>query len=323
MTKTPGDAPKPDKSRLDEAARAGWLYFIAGNTQDEIARKLNISRPTAQRLVALALSERLITFRLDHPIAACMELAARLADRYGLDHCDVVPADPESMSGVIGVAENAASLLERSLRASEPAVIALGTGETLRAAAEQVPRMTCQQHKLISLVGHISNEGAGGFYDVLARLSDLTRAPHYPTPLPVVVSSREERDQLVRLQPVQRVRDLAAAAALTMVGVGRVDENARLRLDGFVSAEELAEIRRLGAVGEIVGWAFDANGKIIEGGFTERLTSVPLRIPAIRQVIGVAQGISKVLPIHAALKGRLLNGLITNETTARSLLDLA
>ena len=29
-----------DKSRLDDAARAGWLYFIAGNTQDEIARKL-------------------------------------------------------------------------------------------------------------------------------------------------------------------------------------------------------------------------------------------------------------------------------------------
>ena len=23
-----------DKSRLDDAARAGWLYFIAGHTQD-------------------------------------------------------------------------------------------------------------------------------------------------------------------------------------------------------------------------------------------------------------------------------------------------
>jgi len=26
-----------DKARLDDAARAGWLYFIAGHTQDEIA----------------------------------------------------------------------------------------------------------------------------------------------------------------------------------------------------------------------------------------------------------------------------------------------
>ncbi|MFI4998137.1 MAG: helix-turn-helix domain-containing protein, partial [Hyphomicrobiales bacterium] len=39
-----------DRSRLDEAARAGWLYFIAGHTQDEIAKMLKVSRPTAQRL---------------------------------------------------------------------------------------------------------------------------------------------------------------------------------------------------------------------------------------------------------------------------------
>ena len=45
---------KTERSRLDDAARAGWLYFVAGNTQDEIARKLNVSRPSAQRLVSLA-----------------------------------------------------------------------------------------------------------------------------------------------------------------------------------------------------------------------------------------------------------------------------
>ena len=49
-----------DGLRLDEAARAGWLYYVAGNTQDEIARKLGISRQAAQRLVSLAISERLI-----------------------------------------------------------------------------------------------------------------------------------------------------------------------------------------------------------------------------------------------------------------------
>ncbi|MEP1879691.1 MAG: helix-turn-helix domain-containing protein, partial [Roseibium sp.] len=48
-----------DPTRLDDAARAGWLYYVAGNTQDEIARKLGISRQTAQRLVSLAVSERL------------------------------------------------------------------------------------------------------------------------------------------------------------------------------------------------------------------------------------------------------------------------
>lgn len=99
-----------DASRLDDAARAGWLYFIAGNTQDEIARKLAVSRATAQRLVSLSLAERLITFRLEHPIAACMELAGRLRERFDLALCEVVPTDPASSSATVGAAEAAAAV---------------------------------------------------------------------------------------------------------------------------------------------------------------------------------------------------------------------
>ena len=55
---------------------------------------LQVSRASAQRLVSLCLAERLITFRLEHPIAACMELAARLKDLFHLAYCEVVPSDP-------------------------------------------------------------------------------------------------------------------------------------------------------------------------------------------------------------------------------------
>jgi DNA-binding transcriptional regulator LsrR (DeoR family) len=51
-------APESEKSRLDEAARAGWLYFIAGHTQDEIAKMLQVSRASAQRLVGSNIRSR-------------------------------------------------------------------------------------------------------------------------------------------------------------------------------------------------------------------------------------------------------------------------
>src|SRR6202042_3081659 len=105
-----------EKSRLDDAARAGWLYFIAGHTQDEIARHLKVSRATAQRLVSLCLSERLITFRLEHPIAACMDLAARLKQAFKLAYCEVVPTDPAAPQSAAGIAERAANVLEQMLR---------------------------------------------------------------------------------------------------------------------------------------------------------------------------------------------------------------
>jgi len=51
------------QGRLDDAARAGWLYYVAGRTQDEIAAAMSISRQSAQRLVSLAVAERLIKVR--------------------------------------------------------------------------------------------------------------------------------------------------------------------------------------------------------------------------------------------------------------------
>src|SRR6202453_417698 len=105
-----------ETTRLDDAARAGWLYYVAGNTQDEIARKLGVSRQTAQRLVSLAISERLIKVRLDHPIARCMELSAALKLRYDLRFCEVAPSDPTSSSFTLGIAQAAAAEFERWLR---------------------------------------------------------------------------------------------------------------------------------------------------------------------------------------------------------------
>ena len=94
-----------ESNRLDDAARAGWLYYVAGNTQDEIARKLGVSRQSAQRLVSLAVSERLVKVRLDHPIAHCMELSHRLKEEYGLQGSEIVPSDPDAPSSIVGLAQ--------------------------------------------------------------------------------------------------------------------------------------------------------------------------------------------------------------------------
>ena len=201
-----------DGLRLDEAARAGWLYYVAGNTQDEIARKLGISRQAAQRLVSLAISERLIKVRLDHPIARCMEFAAALKLRYDLRFCEVAPTDPASTSSTLGIAQAAAAEFERWLRRAEPAIIGIGTGRTMRAVADQLPAMECPQHKLVALVGTTKTDGSASFYDVIIRVSDTVRAPHYPMPLPVIARSVEERELLTSLASVKSLFDLVERA---------------------------------------------------------------------------------------------------------------
>jgi DNA-binding transcriptional regulator LsrR (DeoR family) len=314
-------APDAEKSRLDEAARAGWLYFIAGHTQDEIARMLQISRASAQRLVSLCLAERLITFRLEHPIAACMELAASLKNAFKLDYCDVVPSDPAAPQTVAGIAERAASALESILRSDKPVVVALGTGRAVRAAVERVSPIDRPNHQIVSLVGNISTDGSASFFDTVGRLADVTKSRHYPMPLPFLMSSEKERDQMLRLEPISKVRALAAKADLRLVGIGQMDQDAQVLVDGFITRLELFDMMRRGAAGEVPGWAFDADGRIIDGGTNRRLTSIPPRVPAAALTVGAAVGQAKVAAIRAALKGRLINGLITDEATAAAILD--
>lgn len=312
--------PDNDSARLDAAARAGWLYYVVGNTQDEIAQKLKVSRATAQRLVSLCLSQRLITFRLEHPIAACMDLAAQLQDRFGLQFCEVAPTDPGDVGGFTGIAERAAVLLETTLRSETPSIIGIGTGRVMRATVERLPAMQARHHQLVSLVGNISPDGSASPFDAIAKLADLTGAQYYPMPLPALLSSPKERRNMLQIHAVQRIRAIAEATTLRLVGIGQLDQTAPLHVDRFLSRTELLELMRLGAAGEIIGWAFDRDGRVIEGGSNLRLTSVPHPGPGAGLTIGVAAGDAKVVPIQAALKGELITGLITDESTAKAIL---
>ena len=308
-------------TRLDDAARAGWLYYVAGNTQEEIAAKLGISRQSAQRLVSLSVSEGLIKVRLDHPIGRCMELGTALGRRFALDHCEVVPSDPQSPSTTIGVAEATAAEIERRLRAAEPTIIAIGTGRTLKAAIEQLAPMECPQHKIVSLTGNIAPDGSASFYNVIFSMADAVKARSYPIPLPVIASSAEEREMLHSQPMIRDTLALAARARVAFVGLGDLGPEAPLYLDGFINAAELEALQKAGAVGEIVGWAFDAEGRLLDGLTNARVASAPLPSRDSALVVAIAKGQKKLPGIRAALNRRLVNGLITDEATAEALLQ--
>jgi DNA-binding transcriptional regulator LsrR (DeoR family) len=82
----------------------------------------------------------------------------------------------------------------------------------------------------------------------------------------------------------------------------------------------LLDMMRRGAAGELTGWVFDSAGRLIDGGINRRLTSIPPRIPATALTVAAAVGKAKVPAIQAALKGRLINGLITDEATGAAIL---
>jgi DNA-binding transcriptional regulator LsrR (DeoR family) len=115
---------------------------------------------------------------------------------------------------------------------------------------------------------------------------------------------------------------LCRRADLTLVGVGQMDASAPIHLDGFASDAEMAALIEAGAVGEITSWVYDRDGQIIDCAHNTRVASAPLHRAIDRLVIGVAVGKAKVPALAAALRGNLMNGLITSEATAERILAL-
>lgn len=303
-----------DERKLDQAARAAWLSYVAGRKQDEIAQEMGVSRQTAQRLVAQAMAAGLVKVRIDHPLSGCFELEKALQQKFALKKVVVTPGE----AGKAGVAIAVAEFIELQLQQSEPITLAIGTGRTLSAGVAQMSRRDCPQHRIVSLTGNISPDGSTAFYNVLFSLSDVVTARTFPLMVPVISTTKEERDALHRQPGNTRVIEMARNADTALIGLGSMGPEAPLAQDGFMTPAEVRALRDQGAAGEMLGRSYDIDGNFLP--MDGRVASCQLPDPDRALVIAAAGGPEKVDPIRGALRSGVINGLITDETTAKSLL---
>ncbi|WP_454855098.1 sugar-binding transcriptional regulator [Rhizobium binxianense] len=307
--------------RLDLAARAAWLYYDKSRTQDQIASELGVSRQIVQRLIALAQSERLIRFQLVHPMSDCIELAEKMKDRFELQYCEIALNEIGNIEDIPSVALLAALHLETLLQQKAPLTIGIGNGKAMREVSRRLRPMNRPQHKCVSLMGNLTRDGRASHYDVVTWLSERINAQCYPLPMPVVTNSIEERKVLQAQPGYKTLRSLVDEASVLMMGIGYWGPEASLYMDGFITAAETGQAMESGAVGELLGSAIDQNGAIVNAAYHPRLTSFTLSPSPGRPTIIVASGTNRAPAIQAAFNGRLANGLITDENTARLILD--
>ena len=307
--------------KLDLATRAAWLYYVAGNTQNEIAEKLQVSRPVAQRLVAFAVEKNLIRVRVDHQLAGCLALADRLSKRYGLSMCEIVPVDDDTQEAIDRkLAVAGAQVMERYLGEERPMVVAVSSGRTLKAAVDQIAQLERPQHRLVSMVGAIAQDGSSNRYDVALHISEKTGGKHFLLPAPLIADNEAERAQWCNHRLYRIVEALSGEADVAFVGIGNIGEHCPLHEDGFLTTDEVHELMGLGAIAEMLGLPIDAQGKRVDSPTGRRVTSLHLDAPPKRPTIGFAGGARKRDAVIAALKGGWLSGLVTDEECARAAL---
>lgn len=304
------------------ATRAAWLFYVGNRTQEEIASRLGVSRVKVSRLITQAVRDGLVHVFVEGAAAECIALEEAIAGRWRLEFAVVAPDVDESPLPLTTLAAVGGHWLHRVLEAGRVSLIGVGHGRTLGAVVQNLPRVPRPGVRFVSLLGSLTRHAAANPFDVIHRLAEITRAESYFMPAPFFADSVEDKQVLMAQRSLQSVFGLAHAAELVVVGIGEIGPQSHLRTSGMITAEEHAELAAAGAVGEVLGRFLDAQGRPVAAGVNERAVAVRLEDLGGRQIVAIAGGQGKAEAIVAVLASGLVTGLITDETTARAIVEI-
>lgn len=312
------------EAETDLAVRAAWLSFVGGYTQEQIAQRLGVSRVKVHRLSALAQDLGFVKVSIEHELVNTVAREDQLIERYGLKNCILVPTMDDGANGKAGtiaaLGTAGAHFLSRYLDREPTTTVGIGWGKTLYAIAEMLLRRPHPKSRFVSVLGSLTRHAAANPYDVIHQLTSKTGADGYIMPVPFIADAVADRSLLMGQKSVGKIVELARRADLYMLGIGGCGPEASAFDFGQVTKAEMDALCAAGAVGDLLGRFFDHTGKIVDCEFNDRVLGLEPDELRGRQVAVIAGGTDKVAAIKGALAMGLITTLITDETTAVSLM---
>jgi DNA-binding transcriptional regulator LsrR (DeoR family) len=320
-------------NELRQMVRCLELYYREHRSQKEIAKALAVSAATVSRQLKRAAADGLVRVELDLP--RMPQLEATLVQQYRLRDAIVVPAggrgDLREELGLAG-----AGYFEAIAR--DGMRIGLSCGFTLYQMVRHLRDGRFRRLVLYPLSGESTLRLVDIFPNTLVGMMAAKYRPHvtaYALPVQHLASLGQIdrlRRRLLRDPEIRGIYEAAQDVDIALVGIGMIAENT----PGFCSLAEsygvsVRRLRQLGVVGEINYQPFNAEGRIVGEpelrALSRRILSVEAeRLQALsgrarRYVVALAGGRPKLDAIRGALRGRLLNVLVTDEDVATALLN--
>lgn len=328
MRKRAAASSNTDDVDLSMAARAAWLSYIGGYTQQQIADRLRISQTKAHRLIAEALRRGLVKVFVQGVPAECAAIEDELKSRFNLQSCTVAPslslgrkadgaASPFAAIGAAG-----ARFLHHMLMSEEIGVVGVGKGRTLAAVVEHLPDLHRPELKIVAVSGSLNRNLAANPFDVVLRLAERCGGEGYFLPVPYLAASEAEKQVLLAQKSVGDMLKLARRADLLLVGIGSLEADAHLRQIGMLNEREWSELRALGAVGDLMGSFIDELGRPVKAGINKLAMGLSHQDLNGRRVVALAGGANKAKAILAALRTGAISDLIVDEDAAMPMMPM-
>jgi DNA-binding transcriptional regulator LsrR (DeoR family) len=302
------------------ATRAAWLYFVAENTQGQIGRKLGLSRVRVNRLLAHARRQGLVQVTITGRLASSIQLEDELKSHFGLKDAVVVPAaaDGEKLRAVIAAA--AGHYLGQHLR--DGMSVGVGWGQTLRHSLSFVPHKTYKRLSVVSLIGGLTHSSAVNPHETASHLADIVGGQCYYFAGPAFTDTADTRNVLMNQPMLRDVFERGRNVDLAFLSVGELTKQSTMARLGLITLEEVDSLIEAGALGDLCSHWLNSKGEMVDHPLNARAVALrPEHLREVPRVVLVSGGRNKLPMIHGVLTAKLADSLVTDETTARGLVE--
>jgi DNA-binding transcriptional regulator LsrR (DeoR family) len=307
-----------DRNYLIQIARN---YYVDGLSQAEIGEKYDISRPTVSNLLKQCLKEKIVEIRIQESDNSLVTaLAERLKASFGLDSAVVVPSADSLTLAAAG--SSAAKILSAMLK--DRMKIGLSWGSSVYHTVRALPVQSVVDVEVIQLAGSLgmANPAFDGF-ELARSLAMKLNGSCRLIQAPVVVKNPELKRLLLRERPISETMDRMNELDLALVGLSsdNPEFSSKVR-EGFLTVSEAQGIQAEGGVGHICGLHYDRNGRFLKIAENRRVIGIEAeKLKKIPKIIAVACGSEKADAILGALRGGMVNSIVTDEHAALRMLS--
>ncbi|MDP3448748.1 MAG: sugar-binding domain-containing protein [Eubacteriales bacterium] len=273
-----------------------------------------MSRQRVNRIIKKCLETGIVTISIRENLNTNVELEAQMEERTGLNEVVISSSDMKELNESLGAA--ASVYLERILKDND--IIGFSRGRALSHLVSNLTPINKKNLTVTQLVGGLNAQETSTNSDNIVRDSALIlNAKPCFMYAPIIVENKQLRDSMLSQSFFSQVYDTMKKCTVAVVGIGNFTNQTGLVPKSFMFEDEYKDLQKKNAIGEICTYYFNADGTIIESGINERVFAIDyesyIKIP-IR--VGIAGGDEKTQAIIGAIKGRLINVLITDLDTA-------
>jgi DNA-binding transcriptional regulator LsrR (DeoR family) len=308
---------------IELMTRVASQYYLEGMTQEAVARSLRLSRPKVGRLLDRARMTGIVEITVNvHPDIG-LQVEAALVSEFGLNQVLLVNDQSDEAGQRASVARAAAGFLKRQL--SDGDVVALGMGRNVGAVPDFVGTPTPRSATFVSAIGGSPLVDTGvNPNEICRRLAEAFAGTAEVLYAPAYAETPAVRDAFINHDDVRDVLERARVANVALIGIGNArDDSAVVRM-GCFSVAEMRRLRDRGAVGDILGSFFDADGHAVVDGIGDRVVAIGRAdLERITCVIATCSERDKGDAILGALRTGMVNVLVANLSTARTVLELS